>query len=87
MELISRDEALKQIDEAFDMGDCNCDRFALRGILKNLPTIEERKEGRWVSMFDEDESKCSECQAEYYYPVTRGYNFCPNCGARMKGER
>ena len=53
--------------------------------IKAIPTIEERKEGRWISMFDEDESKCSECQAEYYYPVTRGYNFCPNCGAKMKG--
>ena len=45
MKLISRDEAIKQIEEAFDMGECNCDRFALRGILKSLPAIERRE---WV---------------------------------------
>lgn len=44
--LISRDEAIKQIDEAFDIGGCYCDKYTIRGILRSLPTIEERKEGR-----------------------------------------
>lgn len=50
----------------------------------NQPTINQMKKGSWISIFDEEESKCSECQKEYYYPISRGYNFCPNCGAKME---
>lgn len=39
--------------------------------------------GEWINIFDEDESKCSECGKLYYYPVTRGYKYCPSCGAKM----
>ena len=88
MELISRDEAIKQIEEAFNMGDCNCDRFALRGILKSLPTVEERKEGHWIK--DGHHIRCSECSEYICDKDIEGdaipQNFCPNCGAEMKGE-
>ena len=84
MELISRDEVMRLVESGKLLSGSFGERA--KDIIKAIPTIEERKEGRWISMFDEDESKCSECQAEYYYPVTRGYNFCPNCGAKMKGE-
>lgn len=93
MELISKEEAIKQIEEAFDMGDCNCDRFALRGILKSLPTIEERKEGHWIfkTVFPNDKSEfpigylvCSVCGS--HYSNSTPCNYCPNCGAKMKGE-
>jgi uncharacterized OB-fold protein len=46
----------------------------------------ERKTGEWISIFDEDESKCSECGEEYYYPKSRGYHFCPNCGSDNRWE-
>lgn len=85
MELISKDEAIKQIEEAFDIGDCNCDRFALRGILKSLPTVEERKEGKWLDNKWLGE-KCSICSWELHYINFGQFKYCPNCGARMKGE-
>ena len=47
--------------------------------------VSERKTGRWISVFDEDEDKCSECQATFFCASTR-FNFCPHCGARMEGE-
>ena len=53
--------------------------------INNQPTINQMKKGSWISIFDEEESKCSECQKEYYYPISRGYNFCPNCGSDMRG--
>ena len=56
--------------------------------IERLPsTYPERKTGEWISIFDEDESKCSECGEEYYYPKTRGYNYCPNCGSDNRGEK
>ena len=56
-------------------------------IVFDAPTIDPVRKGRgkWISIFDEDESKCSECQKEYYYPISRGYKFCPNCGS-LNGE-
>ena len=44
----------------------------------------ERKKGKWISVFDEDEDRCSECQATFFCAMTR-FNFCPNCGADMRG--
>ena len=83
MELISREEALKQIEEAFDMGDCNCDRFALRGILKNLPTIEERKEGHWIKL-GKCEYKCPICGKKIFADDVNERNYCPSCGMKAK---
>ena len=90
MDLISREEAINRIEEAFDMGDCYCDKFALRGILKSLPTVEERKEGHWIPYkwyFGKDkeswtdEVKCSECGEL----GEEEWNCCPYCTAIMKG--
>lgn len=50
-----------------------------------MPTIEERKKGKWrcVSKLGEvfKGYRCSEC-AELVYGKT---NYCPNCGADMRG--
>lgn len=64
------------------------------GEFERLVDIEviEPKRGEWVwqssttGSFTERRYKCSNCQ---YGVVTQReeprYNFCPNCGARMKG--
>lgn len=95
MELISREEAINRIEEAFDMGDCYCDKFALRGILKSLPTVEERKEGEWVRITQDPglgphQYMCSECHRIIEYDssgipdfLEMRYPYC-HCGARMK---
>lgn len=42
------------------------------------------KTGEWISVFDEDEFKCSKCGKEVLYPFIRKIKKCPRCGAIMK---
>ena len=57
--------------------------------IENAPTIEERKNGKWIWQWDRhdydtaNEAVCSECGKASDMPV--GY-FCKWCGADMRGE-
>ena len=47
--------------------------------LNELPAVQpEQKTGRWI------DDNCSECGQYVYHGDAR--NYCPNCGAYMKGE-
>ena len=51
--------------------------------LKKLPSAQpERKKGRWIDM--DDHVMCSCCGATHY---GSDKNFCPNCGADMRGKQ
>lgn len=89
MELISREELLKQIetDSKGNEGQYG-DEWLFIDTINSIPTIEERKEGKWIRA--EGELICSICEypAEFN-PLSSDFietNYCPNCGARMKGE-
>lgn len=62
-------------------------------ILEDLPSAQpERKRGRWMlsKMYESDHVAmiCSECGATYDKTVAGCFfNYCPNCGADMRGER
>lgn len=61
---------------------------AVDAIVENAPTIEpERKKGEWeiyiISMLDGEGCRCSECGFE----GVPYWDFCPNCGADMRGEK
>ena len=61
---------------------------AIDAICENEPSIDiEPKRGEWkISNLPKGEMKyCSECGFGQYIKDERMYNFCPNCGARMKG--
>lgn len=88
-DLIDREEAVKAVDEAFRMGDCYCDQWAIRSLLNGLPSAEpERKTGEWIDGMPYVNSHwkvCSECHVSAP-DSCGGFNFCPNCGAEMRGE-
>ncbi len=99
MELISRDEAMRLLEEDFyalrSRGDDEIAEVCLlhRIEISNLPTVEERKEGHWIDaeevskMLDAYLANCSVCNCQMDVHENRGYfKYCPNCGAKMKGE-
>ena len=64
-----------------------CRRVA-RNVLAEVPSAQpERKRGKWeiyvISMFDGEGCRCSECGFE----GVPYWDFCPNCGADMRGEQ
>lgn len=52
----------------------------------------KERTGRWIwepkTEISSDGWKCSACNMEYHtqVPYFEEFNFCPNCGARMRGE-
>lgn len=60
----------------------------VKRFVNKMPTIEERKKGKWVKpllIMNTDRVRCSECSAMYdWYTQAQYFNFCPNCGKRME---
>ena len=57
--------------------------------IQRMPSAQERKKGKWIPHEDEDGEhygdKCSECGEWYVMPYGKT-NYCPNCGADMRGK-
>lgn len=90
-ELIIKKAALEIVANHIGVkGDkvCLIDVGKTYGEIYALPTIEERKTGEWIrkisvvdcATFVGDE--CSQCG---YFKSMGQANFCPNCGADMRG--
>lgn len=84
----------------YEIGDvpCRaCDVDDMVNDIESAPTVDavERKKGRW-EIYDTYKQtidgrtfdgwcECSECRTMYPCGFST-YNFCPNCGAEMKGD-
>lgn len=80
-ELVRKQDVIDAVHYYIESG-YKCDIFQE---LKNLPSAEpERKKGKWIN------GRCDQCgehapcwaMASTYYLS----NFCPNCGANMRGK-
>lgn len=73
----------------------NCSEVRLRflKLIKDAPTIEERKTGEWIPLCVRQGWICSKCRKENVYAFRSDDNgeyvlqdyFCPHCGADMRG--
>lgn len=67
----------------------------LLGLIEKAPTVDAVLvvHGRFEPCFDENGNwrqgfaKCSNCGKEYYAQVINHFGYCPNCGAKMDGDR
>ena len=74
-------ELLKHDAQTIESMECTIDKLT-----KTLAEQPEQKHGHWIrppKFFLE--SQCSVCK-ETYVGDYRGFNFCPECGARMDEE-
>ena len=81
-----------EVDSDMQKWDSGCwIRYKMfENAIKDAPTIEERKTGKWKRTYLDHEAMgerpsifyCSACNQCIAYPV----NYCPSCGADMRGE-
>lgn len=94
MRLIDGDALIKAIVRKEPFSDCA--RVVIAECMEEVrhaPTIEpERKKGKWVPEFDGKFTggaywfSCSKCKRIVPEVRNGGWNFCPNCGADMRGK-
>ena len=97
-DLIERD-ALKRkhCDTCTCKSNCmgnSCKVYEARCLIADLPAIEAKpvKHGEWIELPkalnpEETPCKCSSCgHILSFYGHYKKSNFCPNCGADMRGE-
>lgn len=94
MRLIDADALIRDIDCSADLGGelgkvVNAVKLYAKAMVQTAPTIEERKKGKWIKQYDEEDyplgCKCSECRKAYVMPDGWA-NYCPSCGADMRGD-
>ena len=57
--------------------------------INSMPTVEERKKGKWIKqpyMNGTWGITCSNCMRLGMIGSGKGFNYCPHCGADMRGE-
>lgn len=84
-DLISRQAAIEcLIDALYDLDEADyVDNTFIEEELKKVPAVQpEQKKGRWIQSKHTDTVLCSQCGKCY----GDEYNYCPNCGAKMKRE-
>ena len=84
-------DALEAAEKRIDNLQQTCDKLA-----SNLQQAQLPKDGEWIytplERYKEYKVKCPFCGAEYHdcydgYIDAEDMNYCPNCGAKMRGER
>lgn len=59
-------------------------------VVAEMPSadVQPVKHGQWIEVTPKH-SRCSVCDTTCLiavYPISKGANYCPNCGARMDGD-
>lgn len=65
-------------------------RERIANLIARQPTIKRSvKRGKWIEVSPKH-SRCSVCDTTCLiavYPISKGANYCPNCGADMRGDK
>ena len=86
-------------DDGYEVEDADEKRKAITGLVNGIPAVDAAPvvHGRWIKPVPGDgEAYCSNCKHDalpcgyYLNPALMKYYetaYCPNCGAKMDGER
>jgi hypothetical protein len=87
---VTREEAINAITQFIENYACGSDLIGLNTAIETLK--KERPHGvweHWGSPFTDDTIAnsivCTRCKARYVEIDGEVFNFCPNCGADMRG--
>ena len=90
-DLISR-EKLQKAFERECIGECGCCKHIKHNpegcaLIDNAPAVDAEpvRHGMW-EIINRNEARCSECKMIRNIGNQTGWNFCPNCGAKMDKE-
>ena len=70
-------------DQRWDSG-CWIRYRLFEKVLKEAPTIEERKTGKWVQAETMNIFECSCCHSRWNVYYVCDFDYCPHCGAKME---
>ncbi len=82
------DDQLKRTADSYTMDDAaEVVLLMIRNKVENIPDAVVR--GEWKYCRKENIATCKNCSYEHYLGTYHQYatNFCPNCGADMRGEK
>lgn len=92
MDLINRQDAIDALCDNCNNMQAVCAHYPCRQYIavETLPSAQpERKKGKWKRKIVDSgynaDWVCSECGDRWKYDFIN-FNFCPNCGADMRGE-
>ena len=83
-DLIKREDAIKAFEDVLDCDFSHVSEETPRERIEAIPSA-DRPRGEWIEQEDDYHHywECSECGMGVGLDDIR--NFCPNCGAKMKG--
>ena len=93
---LSREEILrvfdnltvKNPDDKYQHGMQDAIDCLIPEVINGMESADTVKHGRWIEVTPKH-SRCSVCDTTCLisvYPISKGANFCPNCGADMRGD-
>ena len=89
MDLIDREALINAVEDLYEYAELG----EALDVIKAAPTVEERPNGKWIKVMatpkNIDGYRCSNCFRDFHtkVPYFAEFNFCPNCGADMRGEK
>ena len=87
LDTISRQAAISHVDDVPYIKDHPNVGLLWKAWIESLPSAQpERKKGKWIVSHIPD-SMLWECNQCGFDCGAHSFNFCPNCGADMRGEQ